>query len=311
MDRIETQPTPRIPWIRPKRDRHPRQPISHLVLENFDGAPEVARAYLNLLAECLTRTLFPERWAEAQPPESAVSGRAFGLVSRWLARRNMQIVRTVKYDAGARRAGRDWPADAETMVGLRRLDNLATCVADVVRNEVPGDVIECGAWRGGASIFLEGALLTLGATDRTLWVADSFQGLPPPDTDTYPADAGDENYKHDELVVSVDEVKANFDRYGLLLDNVKFLEGWFKDTLPTAPIEQLAILRLDGDMYEATWQSLTALYPKLSVGGYAIIDDYGYFPGCRKAVEDFRRQEGIAEPIVEIDWTGVYWQRRS
>jgi O-methyltransferase len=112
------------------------------------------------------------------------------------------------------------------------------------------------------------------------------------------------------LAVSVDEVKANFQRYGLLDDQVRFLVGWFRDTLPTAPIERLAIARLDGDMYESTIQALDALYPKLSVGGYLIVDDYGAIASCKQAIDDFRAAHQIDDKIHEVDWTGIYWQRR-
>src|SRR5207244_9250758 len=105
------------------------------------------------------------------------------------------------------------------------------------------------------------------------------------------------------------QVKANFDRYGLLDHQVRFLKGWFRDTLPGAPIEKLAVLRLDGDMYESTMDALTNLYPKLAVGGYLIVDDDGYAPACRQAVQDYRQAHGIKEKILEIDWTGVYWHR--
>jgi O-methyltransferase len=90
-------------------------------------------------------------------------------------------------------------------------------------------------------------------------------------------------HKARELAVSLEQVKANFDRYGLLDDQVRFLKGWFRDTLPVAPIERLAVLRLDGDMYESPMDTLVNLYPKLSEGGYVIVDDYGAIPACRQA----------------------------
>src|SRR5262249_28059364 len=98
-------------------------------------------------------------------------------------------------------------------------------------------------------------------------------------------------------------------RYGLLDDQVKFLPGWFKDTLPQSPIDRLSMLRVDADMYESTMEALQYLYQKLSVGGYCIIDDYGAVLGCKKAVDDFRKAHDISEPLQEIDWTGVYWKR--
>ena len=87
---------------------------------------------------------------------------------------------------------------------------------------------------------------------------------------------------------------------------MRFLVGWFKDTLPRAPIEQLAVVRLDGDLYESTMDAIEVLYPKLSVGGYLIVDDMSW-EGCAKAVHEFRQQHGIREPMVPIDWTGEYW----
>jgi O-methyltransferase len=112
-----------------------------------------------------------------------------------------------------------------------------------------------------------------------------------------------------ELVVSLDDVRNNFARYGLLDDQVRFLVGWFSDTLPTAPVERLALLRLDGDLYESTIVALRSLYPKLSPGGYVIVDDWGAVPACKQAVTDFRLEAGIDDQIHEIDWTGAYWQR--
>jgi hypothetical protein len=90
---------------------------------------------------------------------------------------------------------------------------------------------------------------------------------------------------------------------------VVFLKGWFKDTMPAVPINKLAVLRLDGDMYESTIEVLTHLYPKLSLGGFCIIDDYGVIPPCRQAVSDFRSQLKITNPIQKIDHTGIFWQK--
>jgi O-methyltransferase len=129
----------------------------------------------------------------------------------------------------------------------------------------------------------------------------------------YEADAGDVHHTYDVLAVSRSDVEENFQRYSLLDEQVRFLEGWFSETLPTAPIDQLAILRLDGDMYESTIDALTALYPKLSPGGYAIIDDYGnkMTAGCRAAVTDFRGANGISDEIHAVDWTGAYWRKSA
>ena len=144
-----------------------------------------------------------------------------------------------------------------------------------------------------------------------MWVADSFQGLPPPNEALYPADSGDDLHTRGGLSVGADQVRHNFERYGLMDDRVQFLVGWFKDTLPVAPIDALSVMRLDGDMYESTWQAIEALYPKLSPGGFCIIDDFGSHQSqAGQAVLDYRRAHGIDEDIVDIDGFGAYWRRR-
>jgi O-methyltransferase len=221
--------------------------------------------------------------------------------ANWLDAHNLAVVH--------RTPPAEWPVDAETMLTMPRLDSLIRCVGTVVRDSVAGDLIETGVWRGGACILMRGVLQALGDRARTVWVADSFQGLPQPDPERYPADEGDLFWTVDALAVSQGDVMANFERYGLLDDQVRFLPGWFAETLPSAPIERLAVLRLDGDMYASTMQALEALYPKLSVGGFAVIDDYGAVPGCRAAVSDYRNAHGITEPLVQTDYTEVLWRR--
>jgi len=265
---------------------------------------DAATRYIELLAECLSRSLFideePHRAgvSDVLAPEQLAVIRAHG----W------QVVE-IGGDAAQRAEGRDWPPFAETMIGARRLANLRQCVQQVLDEGVPGDLIETGAWRGGATILMRGILAAYGVTDRCVWVADSFEGLPPPDADRYPADDGVDLSEVGILKVDADRVRANFARYGLLDDQVRFLEGWFSDTLPDAPIESLAVMRLDGDLYESTTDALTALYPKLSPGGFVIVDDYGAFEPCRRAVDDYRAAHLIDDPIEEVDWTGVCWRR--
>ena len=190
------------------------------------------------------------------------------------------------YDPALREDGRDWPAYAHTMIGARRLRHLRTCAEHVLRDGVPGDFIEAGVWRGGASIMMRAVLAAYGVDDRLVWVADSFRGLPPPNPEKYPADAGMHFEKFSELAVSLDAVKANFRAYDLLDDRVRFVEGLFADTLAHIPVREFAIIRLDGDLYESTMDALNALYPRLARDGFAVIDDYGAVPACRIAVHD-------------------------
>lgn len=215
------------------------------------------------------------------------------------------------YDEQARIEGRDHPPTAHTMIGLKRLDNLQFCVEDVLANDVPGDLIETGAWRGGATIFMRAILKAYGVNDRTVWVADSFKGLPASNPDKYPQDMVLLHKLQDahHLEVSLSEVQTNFAVYGLLDEQVRFLEGWFHDTLPAAPINKLAVLRLDGNLYQSTMDALQSLYPKLSVGGYVIVDDYDAIHECQQAVHDFRKTERVTDMLHSIDSIGVYWQR--
>jgi O-methyltransferase len=227
-----------------------------------------------------------------------------------LDRLGLRLMRWAPIDRERRAEGMDWPLSATTMVGLRRLDNLQACIERLVAEDVPGDLIETGVWRGGASIFMRGALEAYGDRERTVWVADSFQGLPKPDAQMYPRDEGDPLWRSRELAVPVEEVQRNFERFGLLDDRVRFLAGWFRDTLPNAPVERLSLIRLDGDMYESTAVALESLYPKLSPGGFVIVDDYGV-PGARAATDDFRGERGIEEPLERIDWVGAFWRKSN
>ena len=226
-----------------------------------------------------------------------------------LEKRNLIVCERVKFNVEDRMNGKDWPLYAESMIGYKRLSNVQNCAVDVIENNVPGDFIETGVWRGGTVIFMRAVLKAFNVTDRNVWAADSFEGLPKPDPEKYEADKDDVFYTFDELRISQEIVQKNFQKYDLLDDQVKFLKGWFKDTLPTAPIEKLALLRLDGDMYESTMDALVSLYPKLSKGGYLIIDDWGSVAGCQLAVMDYRNKHGITEEIIPVDKDGVYWKK--
>ena len=262
-------------------------------------------AYLELLKKCLLDGIYTTN--EYKPVRTG--GQLFRLASRYLASRGMVPCREIATHGETRLEGKDWPARALSMIGVKRMDNLQDCVEAVIRDGVPGDLIETGVWRGGSTIFMKAILNAHGEHGRNVWVADSFEGLPKPNPEAYPDDRGDDLHTFDELSVSQEQVQEHFRRFGLLDANVRFLKGWFKDTLPSAPIQRLALMRLDGDMYESTMDALKALYPKLSPGGFVIVDDYGCIPACKKAVEDYRTAHGIVEPVVPIDWSGVYWRR--
>jgi hypothetical protein len=297
------------------------------MLEEIESA-SVAALYLDLMKRVLTDSVYiddPLAWFipyRINPMTPRVKRALIVALQHFLARYRLRLVQPyrawgvdylstpTKELEAMREGGSYWPVRAHTMIGLKRLDNLQYCAETVIREGIPGDLIETGVWRGGACIFMRAILKAYGEKGRTVWVADSFEGLPPPDPDTYPADVNDLLHTYSQLAISKEQVERNFRRYGLLDQQVRFLKGWFKDTLPSAPIERLAVLRLDGDMYESTIQALEALYPKLSLGGFVIIDDYFLKP-CAQAVHDFQRGHGIDDEIIDIDGMGSYWRRRK
>ena len=197
----------------------------------------LADQYLDLLSHMLTRYGFESAFS---PPRGR-RAKVLGPINSVLRSTSLGIAVRTDFDKHARMNGKDHPYEAETMIGLKRLENLRMCVRTVIEDDVPGDLIETGVWRGGSVIFMRGALLAYGDEDRVVWAADSFEGLPAPSA-TYADDADSQLHTWRHFEVGVETVRANFEKYGLLDDRVKFLKGWFSETLPTAPIERLAVM---------------------------------------------------------------------
>lgn len=270
-----------------------------------------AELYLDLMKKVLTRAL-TARWVERHTirPQHGPKSWILYHFNRLASRFGLEAVRLVHsgaddyLESGHEAAKR--VEDAETMLGTRQLDHMQWCIADVLSRKIPGDLIEAGAWRGGMAIFMRAVLRAHQVTDRKVWVADSFAGLPQIDhqQDTFTWQKGD-------MAVSLEAVTNNFARYGLLDEQVGFLKGFFSETLPKAPIRQLAVLRVDADLYESTMDVLRTLYPALAAGGYAILDDYHNLPDCRRAIDTFRRDNDIAEEICRIDERAIYWKKRA
>jgi hypothetical protein len=257
-------------------------------MPSIDGAL-VANLYADLLKRSLTNSLFSD---EPDPENKDDIRFVQGMITHY------------------------FNAPAVSMLPMGRFDNLRACIDQVIADGVPGDFIETGVWRGGAVIFMRAMLKLLGDTGRTVWAADSFEGLPEPDAEKFPLEH--ESYSGPvinkvmkKLEASLEDVQANFVAYGLLDDQVRFLKGWFEDTLPTAPIDRLAVLRLDGDYYQSTRDGLVNLYGKLSPGGFCIVDDYGEdaWTYCRRAVDEFRQEQGITEPMQRVDAGCWFWRR--
>ncbi|MDX6691169.1 MAG: O-methyltransferase [Solirubrobacteraceae bacterium] len=296
------KPTGTLPTLTIRQHRsHPGPPRGNASAADRSG---LADEYIALLKGAVAHTLYADGdqglYFRRNLPARGLLAllRACGIVP----------LRTGARAARAREHGRDWPVFAQTMIGTTRLDSLQDCVDDVLRSEVPGDLIEAGVWRGGAAIFMRGILEARGADDRLVWVCDSFEGLPEPDPAVRADVEGERWHKLAHLRVSEEEVRQNFARYGLLDERVRFVKGWFKDTLPRLSDRRWALIRLDGDMYQSTMDGLTHLYPRLSPGGYLVVDDYAV-DACRRAVDDYREANGVPEPLQKIDWTGVYWQK--
>jgi O-methyltransferase len=257
--------------------------------------------YLELLKRSLTGALQEEAVVPIEGRH-----RRHRPVVRLLQTRGLVLARRGHVEAAYIDEGRPvGPLVGESMIGRRRLDHLQWCVEDVLARGVLGDVIEAGVWKGGASILMR-AVVSVHGSDRCVYLADSFQGLPSP---THPVDDPEIFKGFANLAVPREDVEAAFRRYGLLDDQVRFLEGWFADTLPTVADRTWAVIHIDADLYESTMDALTHLYPNLAPGGYVNIDDYGHLEPCRKAVDDYRTEHNITEALEFIDWTGVFWRR--
>lgn len=263
---------------------------------------ESAQLYLDLLKRILTNLIYQDEAIPMAPGKSQ------------------------PFDYQARVLGTDQPRIAHTKVGLTRLENVQHLAERALSENVPGDFLEAGVGRGGVTIFMRGLLKAHGITDRNVWVADSFTGLPRSAssgvtrksfTSPYWSQLAKLLEKHPEELASMTEaayagtsledVREHFSRYGLLDEQVRFLSGWFCDTLPAAPIERLAVLRVDADIYDSAYGVLEMLYPKVSPGGFVIVDDQQVTPEVHRAAEDFAAAAGLTPELQRVDAAAVYW----
>jgi O-methyltransferase len=211
--------------------------------------------------------------------------------------------------------GRVWP-DFPTlsMIGMPRLDNIQKLTLDCLSNNIKGDFIEAGIWKGGAVALMAAILNTTKTKNRRVIGVDSFEGIPPAKPDIYPADAVHIGCEKIEILLnnSLEEVKGYINRMGLDDgNNIQLIKGWFSEVLPDLVRDgaKFALVRIDGDTYESTIQALENLEPCTSQGGYIIIDDYYSWDGCKKATQDYRLIKDITSPLITVDWTCVYWKK--
>lgn len=223
-------------------------------------------------------------------------------MNQYLGLLEKALLDTLHSPAPGMSKGGQWPKRAVSMVSPDRMRNVRDLCEDVIERDVPGDFVECGVWRGGCAMMM--AAVADGR--RTSWACDSFEGLPRP---SVKQDEGLNLWQYPALAVSEETVRENFRRFGVSTQRVNFLKGWFEDTLPTAPIEQISVLRCDGDMFKSTMDILVNLYPKVASGGYVIIDDYSDIPQCKLAVDTYRVEHDITAELETVDWTCVFWRK--
>ena len=188
-----------------------------------------------------------------------------------------------------------------TIVGPRRGRALYWLAEEVDRAGVPGALVDCGVWNGGSTILLSAA-----APEREVWAFDSFAGLPEPRQ----VDGRQSEGLGGELVGSETKLCEGFERFANPA-RLRVRAGWFDDTLRLAvdEIGPVAVLHCDGDWYESVLLTLEVMCPLVSAGGFVVIDDYGTFPGARRATDEYRRRVGEAAPLKRIDHTGRYWRK--
>jgi hypothetical protein len=201
-----------------------------------------------------------------------------------------------------------------TMTTIERMYALYQAVRHVTRAAIEGDVVECGVWRGGSSMLAALTLLESGDRARLIWLYDTFEGMPDPgewDRDPRGAKMTDEwerhRHKTDDAVfayASIADVRDNMDTTGFPRERTRLVKGKVEDTIPGTTPERIALLRLDTDWYESTRHELEHLYPLLAPGGVLIIDDYGYWQGARKAVDEWLAAQERPPLLVRVDDTG-------
>ena len=201
-----------------------------------------------------------------------------------------------------------------TMTSPERICALAQAVRYVVRHDIPGDIVECGVWRGGSMMAVARVLLQLGDVGRHLYLFDTFEGMTAPtekDVLNSGTSAADLLAKEKKEVAtfrwcysSIDEVRQNLYRTGYNSDKVHFIKGRVEDTIPGEAPRLISLLRLDTDWYESTRHELVHLFPRLSPGGVLILDDYGWWKGARQATDEYLEQHNLRLLLNRIDATG-------
>lgn len=193
-----------------------------------------------------------------------------------------------------------------TMTSTERIHALINAVKHIVANRIPGDMVECGVWKGGSVMAMALTLLKLGQSDRSLYLFDTFSGMTPPGD-------RDVDYQGQQAHVILDAVRCEASlaevehavySTGYDRNRIHFVKGPVEETIPVHAPELIALLRLDTDWYESTQHELSHLFPRLARGGVIIIDDYGHWRGARQAVDEYVAQHQVPLLLHRIDYTG-------
>lgn len=196
-----------------------------------------------------------------------------------------------------------------TMTSPERLNAFILATRHVVRHNIPGDIVECGVWRGGSMQACAKTLLSLGETERDLHLFDTFEGMPPPTAEDLRRDgksaedllAAQGKDRPIWAIASLEDVQAGFEQVPYPGERVHYVQGMVEDTVPQQAPERISILRLDTDWYASTKHELEYLYPRLVSGGVLLIDDYGYWQGSRQAVDEFLEKTGERLLMLRMD----------
>jgi hypothetical protein len=192
-------------------------------------------------------------------------------------------------------------AGGYTMIGSRRARSLRRMARTCDEDHIPGAFVDCGCFNGGSS-----AMMSSGAPSREVWAFDSFEGLP----EAGPRDPVRADDLVGQLVASEQKVREAFSRFASP-ERLHVVKGWFQETFPRSAreIEPVAILHADGDWYESVKLTLETFEPKVSPGGFVVIDDYGDWEGAKEATHDYRASRGIDATLIEVDHTAAFWRK--
>jgi len=197
-----------------------------------------------------------------------------------------------------------------SMLSTVRLLTLYQLVKEVQRQGLKGDIVECGVWNGGACAIMAKSYQNAGGrNERSIWIFDSFEGLPPPGERDGKSVA--KNYFKGLSKGNLEKVRFIFNKLSIPFDNVKVVKGWVEDTLPKNNLGPVALLHIDTNWYESVKAALDHIYDKVVVGGFIMVDDFLFFDGCRDAVLDFLKERGIEEKVQinKVDRSAVYFQK--